>query len=528
MVALVTSNNFEAVQAYLSAAETHNLGQAPSCVRTHAAWVVLAGSTALKLKLPVHYHYLDFSTPQKRRAMLERELQVNQELGSTLYRDVVPVTREADGSLILGGKGQPVEWVLRMDRFNSDDLLASVADHEGINEPLAAQLGILVARQHRSLPPQPTAQAHVAVQSLLHDLVQSLQELAGTRSHGAAVIAGADAAQMVQHWATAAQQALQKNQHLLDERGRQGWVRRCHGDLHLGNLAMVAGEPQTFDALEFDESLATIDLFYDLAFLLMDLVFRGEPAAAGHVLSRYLLEWNQVEVEDGLATLPLFMSLRAAVRAMVTAQRSDLAGGDAELANEARAYLDAAVTYLDVTAPVLVGVGGLSGSGKSTLGRALMPHLGRPMALLLRSDLLRKRQWSCDEYERLPSSAYTPDASVQVYQQMREQAARALRAGLSVIADAVHLQPQERDDLAHVARQNQVPFIGVWLDAPLAELERRIADRRGDASDADVAVLARQAQQSPGEIRWRRLDATDPDRLLHVLAWVEQARASME
>ncbi len=519
----MASEDYRAVQAFLALPATHGLAQPPRCIRTHAAWVVLAGPLAYKLKLPVRYAYLDFSTPQKRRAMLERELQVNRELGSTLYRDVVPVTRQSDGRLAIQGGGTPVEWVMRMRRFDDEALLDRVAERHGIDEALAARLGQLVAQQHRSLVPQTQPDAADRVQALWRDLAQSLDTLA--RDREACLLAGNDAAQAVQRWSTLMEAALTQCQDLLNRRGQQGWVRRCHGDLHLGNLALVDGVPQTFDALEFDESLATIDVWYDIAFLLMDLAHRGEHAAAGHVLSRYLLEWNQVEVEEGLATLPLFMSLRAAVRAMVTAQRGSLPNASPDLASEARRYLDAAIHHLQVAPPLLVGVGGLSGTGKSTLARELVTRLdAQPAALLLRSDLLRKRLWHCAELEPLPEAAYTSDVTDAVYQQLRDQAARALQAGMAVIVDAVHLQPTERSALAEVASRADVPFVGIWLEAPEPELQRRIAGRRGDASDADVAVLARQLRLDPGDISWQRCDATSPTRVEQVMAWVNAAR----
>ena len=296
----------------------------------------------------------------------------------------------------------------------------------------------------------------------------------------------------------------------LAERARAGFVRRAHGDLHLGNLCLWQGRPVPFDALEFDEDLATIDLGYDLAFLLMDIEARADRAAANRVLNRYVARSGDVALTRGL---PLWLSCRAMVRAHVLARL-----GRAEAAR----YLAVAEAALDPPPPCLVAIGGLQGTGKTTLARALAPALGAaPGALILRSDEIRKRLAGCAPEDRLPPDAYTRAATAAVYAALEQGLATALAAGHAAIADAVFLDPAERARIEAIATGAGVTFRGLWLEAPRTVLEARLLARQGDASDADVAVLREAAARDPGPITWARLDASDPavqDRARNLIA----------
>jgi hypothetical protein len=297
-------------------------------------------------------------------------------------------------------------------------------------------------------------------------------------------------------------------QPLLQRRQRDGHVRRCHGDLHLANIVLIDGVPTLFDAIEFDETLATTDVLYDLSFLLMDLDHRGQRATANAVLNRYLWRRQEASDLDALAALPVFLALRASIRAMVGAQRAKLAE---EENAAALAYLERAVRYLDNPPPQLVLVGGLSGSGKSTLATALAPSIGRaPGAVHLRSDLERKALFGAGELERLSENAYGEDVTARVYDLMTQKTEAALRAGHSVIVDAVHAHRQERTAIEAVARRNGARLSAFWLDAPAAVLLARVAARKNDASDATPQVVERQLSYDLGQLEWTRLDASGP------------------
>jgi predicted kinase len=311
---------------------------------------------------------------------------------------------------------------------------------------------------------------------------------------------------------------------LLETRRRAGKVRHCHGDLHLRNICLVAGRPTLFDCVEFNPLISHIDLLYDLAFLLMDLHVRGLDGFGNAVFNRYL---DLRDESDGLEAIPLFLSVRAAVRAHVgaaAAVRQEQPEAQARTRDDARRYLAHAATLLQPQPPRLIAIGGLSGTGKSTVAYGLAPDVGgAPGARVLRSDVIRKRMFGAALTDRLPSSAYAAPVGERVFQRLREEAAAALAAGRSVIADGVYAWAAERDAIAAVARKAKVPFVGIWLEAPAETLAARIAARRGDASDANPDVLRQQQTYKLGSITWHRVDASGA--VQAVIAGARQASA---
>jgi predicted kinase len=273
------------------------------------------------------------------------------------------------------------------------------------------------------------------------------------------------------------------------------------------------GQPVLFDAIEFDEELATVDTLYDLAFLLMDLNRRGQRPAANVILNRYLWQSGDPLDLEGLAALPLFLGLRAAIRTMVTVQRALLeqdatAIRDVEIA---RGYLRAALAYLTPAPPRLIAVGGLSGTGKSTLAAALAPEVGpAPGAVHLRSDLERKSLFGVAETVRLAPEHYTPVTSAEVYGILHRKARTALAAGHAVIVDAVFAKPEERAAIEVVAAGLGTPFLGLWLTATPDHLLARVAQRSGDASDATPGVVRQQLGWQIGALssRWTEIEAS--------------------
>jgi predicted kinase len=228
---------------------------------------------------------------------------------------------------------------------------------------------------------------------------------------------------------------------------------------------------------------------------------------ANLIFNRYL---DMSEERDGIAAFPLFLSLRAAVRAHVVAAAASTAPKSSRSAmlEKASSYLHFALELLRPNPPLLVAIGGLSGSGKSTLAAALAPQLGaRPGARVLRSDVIRKRRIGKAPSERLPPDCYTEEANAAVYAEMRARAREALAAGYSVVLDAVAAHASERDSFEELARSLRIPFRGIWLRAPANVLERRLVERTGDASDATPTVLRRQLGYELGRMRWAIVDA---------------------
>lgn len=466
---------------------------------THGAMIFLAGSYAYKIKRAVRFSYMDFSTLEKRRQALDRELSINRPHAPDLYLDIVAITREKGGRLAFGGPGEPVEWVLRMRRFDQADLLSERAKYVVLDTPLCRRLADAVFAFHKSARIAATVDSPQQMHALAHEVTDELGR-----------IPGGVPPQQIAAFARDCVKEIAETRAILEKRARGDCIRRCHGDLHLGNIVMWHGAPVLFDALEFDESLATIDTLYDLAFLLMDLDHRKQRSAANAVLNRYLWQSQSPLDLEGLAALPLFLALRAGVRAMVTAQRAAQENGDTELAGISKAcgYLAAACAHLHRILPRMIAIGGLSGTGKSTLGAALAPEIGKcPGAVHLRSDLERKAHFGVAETERLPPSAYLPDVDRTIYDRLLEKAGIVLAAGHSVIVDAVFARADERVAAEALARKSGVPFVGLWLEAPPEQLIARVGTRRGDASDATPDVVRKQLSYDPGTIGWATVAA---------------------
>jgi uncharacterized protein len=461
-------------------------------IDTHAASVFLAGERALKIKRAVRFPFLDYSTLEKRQAACAAEIAVNRAYAPAIYRGVLAITREADGKLAIGGKGAPVEWAVEMRRFDERKTLDHMAERGEIDGRLADALGRAVAQAHAAAPV--VADAGFA-DELAEFIAQNDAELrAAPELFAPAAVSALTATSRA---------ALARARPLLAARERNGRVARCHGDLHLGNIVLIDGAPVLFDAIEFDPRIATGDVLYDLAFLLMDLIERGLKAAANSVLNRYLLETRRVDDLDALAALPLFLSLRAAIRAKVTAAR---AASRASIEQSARDYFALAQALLAPPAPQLIAVGGLSGTGKSLLARALAADLPpAPGAVWLRSDVERKALFGMAETERLPPAAYVRAVTAKVYDALTDKARRVLAAGHSAVVDAVFADPSERAAIAQAA--GNAAFHGLFLSAPLSTRVTRVGTRQADASDADAAIAREQERYDLGAMTWRQLDA---------------------
>jgi len=467
-------------------------GAAP--IETHISAVFVGRDDALKLKKAVALPFVDQSGLAARERFCRRELELNRPNAPGIYRDVVAVTRGPDGALRLGGEGAALEWVLRMAPVPEGDFLDAVAARGGLDAPMLDALADAVVALLAAAPVAEGVDAVARMEFVLAGNVEGC------------LAVGLDAARLHDVEATM-RTRLAGVAPLLTERARAGFVRRCHGDLHLANLCLWEGRPVAFDALEFDEALARVDVGYELAFLLMDLEVHLGQAAANRVMNRVLARSGDVAM---LPALPFWLAQRALVRAKLEPARG----------RPGLPYLEAAERYLDPVAPRLVAVGGVQGTGKTFLARDIAPGLGAaPGALHLRSDEIRKRRAGVPPEQRLPAEAYAPEVSAAVHAEMFAAARAALAAGRSVVLDAVFLDPAMRAAAASAACG--APFIGLWLEAPVEVLRARVEARceaglrapdRRDASDADVEVMERAAAVDPGPLGgWVRLDASaDP------------------
>jgi aminoglycoside phosphotransferase family enzyme/predicted kinase len=467
---------------------------------THGNLVFLAGGDAWKIKRAVHFAYMDFSSLASRAAACAREVERNFRLAPDIYLGCVPITRLSDGALALGGSGEVVEWTVHMRRFEQSALLSNIAATRGIDAELAKKVADVVYESHRQAPRAAPISGAAAMRELITSVCRAL---GGGRAFVAQEVSEICARFNEQICRTAA---------MLDARAREGAVRICHGDLHLANIVLWRNHPVLYDAIEFDDAIATIDVLYDLAFLLMDLEWHGQQTAANVVFNRYL--WRSQDAGDlaALRAMPLFLGLRAAIRAMVTDDRAAQEPLPAADDDRARAcvYLSAARRYLAASANRLIAIGGVSGTGKSTLAANLAARIAPPPgAVHLRSDLERKALFAAAETERLAPDTYTPAAADRVYVVLRSKARLVLGAGHSVIIDAVCATPAHRHALEAVAGAAGVAFSGLWLTADRATLAERLSARHGDASDATVSTLDRQLASDIGELSpgWTRLEA---------------------
>ena len=484
------------VLAFLRRAGTFAPGETAREIDTHAASVFLVGDRACKLKRAVRFGYLDFSTIGKRHDALCAELELNRRTAPDLYLDVVPISRDSARHLVIGGTGEPVDWLLRMRRFPDEALLVRLAEQSVLGFDILTRLADRIVDFHARAEVAHCDNAATRFASVIDGNAASLA------SYPEVLAPKVTTSLCARH-----RSAVGSLSTLLDDRGRAGRVRHAHGDLHLANIAMIDGAPTMFDCLEFSTELATIDVLYDIAFLIMDLWQRGMRTEANILFNRYL-DLSPAD-EGGVALMPLFVSVRATVRAHVMAAQSVRADNEPGLVAQAQAYLDVAMTAMDDVPARLVAIGGLSGTGKSSLARSIGGDIGRvPGARILRNDVLRKRLAGVAPETRLEPASYTAAAADRVYEALDAAASTILASGQAVVADAVFAPPAEREAIECVAKAASCRFDGVWLTASDRTRQARVTQRQAEASDAGAEVALAQSRLVIGDLGiWKTLSA---------------------
>lgn len=470
-------------------------------VTTHVSTVVIGKDRVLKLKRAVRFPFLDFTTLDARRKACAREVEINRRTAPDIYKGVVAITREGDGALTLNGDGEPVEYLVDMEPFDQSTLFDRLAAKEkGLRRPVIEKLADEIARFHGEAAVVTWRGGYNGIRAIAENNLQSFARLGGD----------AFDASTVEVVTAGTLERIDGAEDLLEARREGGRVRECHGDLHCRNICLVDGEPVLFDAIEFSPDFSEIDVIYDLAFLLMDLDYRGHRRLASILLNRYLDIGD--ETSGMFRALPIFLSMRAQIRAHVgaaiAAAQSDAGKATRELA-EARAYLKLSADYLAPPPPVLIAVGGLSGSGKSRLAREIAPFVGAaPGARVVRTDVVRKRLAGVHPNARLDVDGYSAAMTEKTYAAFEEEAWAALAAGQSVIMDAVFARPEQRAAAADVAERAGVPFVGLWVDAPEEVRVARVEARTNNVSDADANIARGQSGYDVGPMDWQTVDSS--------------------
>ena len=460
-------------------------------VETHISWVLLAGDYAYKLKKPVDFGFLDFSTLTARRHFCEEELRLNRRLAPQLYLDVVAITG-SEAAPRIGGTGTALEYAVKMRRFRREGELDNLAERGALREEHVDALAATIARFHAQAQVAPPDGAFGTPQAALAPCIANFDQL--SRLHLPAGMAAR--LQRLHQWTL---DEHERRRALIARRLAQGRVRECHGDLHLGNIVLIDGTPTVFDALEFNPALRWIDVISEVAFTVMDLEHRGRHDFAQRFLDDYLAHSGDY---TGVALLPFYLVYRALVRTKVAALRSRQPG-DAEGHRHAEAdtleierHLGLAERFAAPRSPRLLLTHGVSGSGKSHVAMRLLA-LGD--WIRLRSDVERKRLAGLAAQSRggcgIDTGLYTPEMTGRTYERLLALAEWVLDAGDPVIVDAAFLRDEQRRAFIALARAREVDWTILRTSAPEPVLRERIVRRAAqgaDPSDATPEVLARQ------------------------------------
>ena len=455
-------------------------------IETHISWVILTGEYAYKIKKPVNLGFLDFSTLDKRRFCCEEELRLNSRLAAAIYLEVVPVSGSTEQP-VLHGTGEVIEYAIRMVQFpQSAQLDNMLANGELRNHHIDA-IARLVAQFHQhtgiATADQDFGDAAHVYQPVAENFSQIRQHM-HTDSY-------ADQLASLEHWSKATFDSLEP---VFEQRKRDGFIRECHGDMHLRNLVWFNDQPLAFDCLEFNPALRWIDTLSEVAFLVMDLQDRKQPQLAHRFLNAYL---EQCGDYAGMAVFNFYLAYRALVRAKVDAIRAGQTGISATEQRDAESdfyvYLQLAQSFTSVHKPVLMITRGLSASGKSTLTQPLLELTG---AVRIRSDVERKRLFGieadADSAAAVDQGIYSAEAGIKTYRKLLQLAESLINAGASVIVDAAFLKYEQRQPFSQLAEALRVPFVILGFTAAADTLRQRIKARSDDVSDADLSVLEHQ------------------------------------
>ena len=485
-----------------------NIADPISLIETHISWVLLAGQHAYKIKKPVNFGFLDFSTLEMRRAACLEELRINKRYSPDLYIDVTPICGTPPFSRI-GGSGDAVEYAVVMSRFPPDQTFDQLASAGTLTSDHILLFADLLAHFHLSLPPAPEQSGDAALRHADHFVAANFAHLRNR------VDADPQRSELESLAEWTLNERVRRGQQLL-VRCREGHIRECHGDLHMGNVVLLDGKVRLFDGIEFNADLRWIDTINEVAFPLMDLEVQGHPDLAYRFLNRYL-ELNGDYA--GICVLDYYRLYRAMVRAKVASLRRQQTSNQNERAacdRQLQRYIDYGLRLIQPKRPKLIIMHGFSGSGKSMLASDLAAQLP---GIRLRSDIERKRSQlsQAASEDETPRNLYQPDKIRATYEWLLGKARLILECGHTVILDATFLRQEWRERAFHIAFECHAEFRIVDCQAPVELLQARIQTRQKDASDpsdADMSVLKRQMEETEPLTEEERSNAISVDTAL--------------
>ncbi|TVP61005.1 MAG: adenylyl-sulfate kinase [Nodularia sp. (in: Bacteria)] len=465
---------------------SHAVTEPIQLIQTHISYVLLTGDYAYKLKKPVNFGFLDFSTLEKRKHFCQEELRLNQRGAAELYLEVLPVTM-VEEQYHLGGAGKAVEYALKMRQFPQELLFTTLFEQGKLNETHLAKLGQVVAEYH--------------AKSATNDYIRSFGEVPQVRAaidenyqQTEKYIGGPQTQKQFQETKQYTDNFFLERPELFASRVENNYIRECHGDLHLRNIALWHDKITLFDCIEFNEPFRFVDVMYDVAFTVMDLEARHSPDLANAFLNTYV---EQTGDWEGLQVLPLYLSRQAYVRAKVTSFLLDdpsvPATAKAEATQTAAEYYQQACEYTKPKAGKLILMSGVSGSGKSTTAKYLARQL---QAIQIRSDAVRKHLGGISLRERGGDDLYTPEMTQKTYARLLDLGIMLAKQGFNVILDAKYDKQQLRQEAIAQADKHQLPLQIIYCTAPLEVVQERLAKRTGDIADATVDLLTSQLQQA--------------------------------
>ncbi|MFT5730513.1 MAG: aminoglycoside phosphotransferase family enzyme/predicted kinase [Desulforhopalus sp.] len=478
--------------------------QHPILLETHISWVIVAEPYAYKIKKSLNLGFLDFSTLKKRLHFCKEELRLNQRLAPHIYLSVIPITGTVQEPQ-WEGAGNPIEYAIKMIAFPQetqlDRLLSTGLLTPQIIDALAGHIAHFHTYTDRAAKDTDYGETEVIRQPVEENFRQ-------IRNHVES-FPTLQSLDKLEEWTKSTLDSLQ---HSFSARKATGFIRECHGDLHLRNIAWVDDKPLLFDCIEFSPLLRWIDVISDVAFLVMDLEDRKQPELAKRLLNKYLEFTGDY---SALHILRYYLTYRALVRAKIDVIRASQDGISSneklEAEEDFNEYLKLALHYIEPTKPQIIITRGLSASGKSTVSQALLEHIG---AIRIRSDVERKRlhglQPPQTENLEIDRGIYSQEATERTYTKLTELAAQIIDAGYPVIVDGVFTHSQQRQVFRGLAAKRNVPFTVLECTATIETLRKRITERKDGVSDANLAVLESQFA------KWKPLQNHELDNTLTI------------